>query len=84
MPTSKPRLQVVLDTDQADRVKALATERGLSVSAMCSQLISAALKLDKFQQLDSVKADIIKEAVDGNVGLEHKMMKLLEIIEQIK
>ena len=84
MPTSKPRLQVVLDTDQADRVKALATERGLSVSAMCSQLISAALKLDQFQQLDSVKSDIIKEAVEGHVNLEAKMMKLLEIIEQIK
>ena len=84
MPTSKPRLQVVLDTDQADRVKALASERGLSVSAMCSQLISAALKLDHFQQLDSVKSDILKEAVKGNVDLEFKMMKLLEIIEQIK
>ena len=84
MPTNKPRLQVVLDTDQADQVKALATERGLSVSAMCSQLISAALKLDKFQQLDSVKSDIIKGAVDGHVDIEHKLMKLMEIIEQIK
>ena len=84
MPTSKPRLQVVLDTDQADRVKALATERGLSVSAMCSQLIAAALKLDQFQQLDSVKSDIIKEAIDGNVDLEGKLMKLLEVIEKIK
>ena len=84
MPTNKPRLQVVLDTDQADQIKALATERGLSVSAMCSQLISAALKLDKFQQLDSVKSDIIKGAVDGHVDIEHKLMKLMEIIEQIK
>ena len=84
MPTNKPRLQVVLDTDQADRVKALAAERGLSVSAMCSQLIAAALKLDQFQQLDSVKSDIIKEAIDGNVDLEGKLMKLLEVIEKIK
>ena len=84
MPTSKPRLQVVLDTDQADRVKALATERGLSVSAMCSQLIAAALELDRFQQLGKVKSDILKEAVDGNLNLELKMMKLLEVIEKLK
>ena len=84
MPTNKPRLQVVLDTDQADRVKALASERGLSVSAMCSQLIAAALKLDKFRPLDGVKSDIIKEAVDGHVDIEDKLLKLMEIIDQIK
>ena len=84
MPTSKPRLQVVLDTDQADRVKALATERGISVSAMCSQLINAALRLDQFQSLEQLRGQYVEAAIEGADLNDWKLVKLLEAIDSIE
>ena len=49
MPTKKARLQIILADEATEQVKALAEERGLSVSAMCSQLIHAALRDPEFQ-----------------------------------
>ena len=49
MPTSKARLQLILRDSVAERVKTLAHDRGLSVSAMLSELVYAALALPDFQ-----------------------------------
>ena len=68
MPTHKARLQVVLADEPASRVKALAKERGISVSAMCSQLIHAALERPEFQpkpDLSQLKGDAVKAAIEG-------------------
>ena len=71
MPTQKARLQVVLADEPAARVKTLAEERGLSVSAMCSQLIHAALKLAEFQpspDLTQIKGEAVRAAIEGGIG----------------
>ena len=86
MPTSKPRLQVILQDHATERVKALAEERGLSVSAMCSQLIHAALKLKEFQakpDLSSVKAEMVKAAIQGGDISDFKLAALLELVEDL-
>ena len=86
MPTSKPRLQVILPDPASERVKALAEERGLSVSAMCSQLIHAALELKEYQpkpDLTSVKAEMVKAAIAGGDISDFKIAALLELVEDI-
>ena len=84
MPTSKPRLQVILGDVQTDRVKRLAEERGLSVSAMCSQLINAALRLDQFQSLDQVRGQYVEAAIEGGDINDFKLQALLRAIDEIK
>ena len=86
MPTSKPRLQVILPDGAGERVKALAEERGLSVSAMCSQLIHAALDLPQFQpkpDLSHLKAEAIKTAIEGGDISDFKIAALLELVEDL-
>ena len=87
MPTSKPRLQVILPDTASEKVKALAEERGLSVSAMCSQLIHAALQLKEFQvkpDLNVYHDRIVKTAIAGHDIADMKLATLLEIVEQYK
>ena len=86
MPTSRPRLQVVLAEAPAAKVKALAEERGLSVSAMCSQLIHAALDLPQFQSkpdLSQIKAEAVKTAIKGGNLNDFKIAALLELAEDL-
>ena len=86
MPTSKPRLQVILSDPTAERVKVLAEERGLSVSAMCSQLIHAALERPEFQpkpDLSQIKGAAVKAAIQGgNIG-DFKIAALLSLVEDL-
>ena len=84
MPTNKPRLQVILGDVQAERVKVLAEERGLSVSAMCSQLINAALRLDQFQSLEQVRGQYVEAAIEGSDLNDHKLQALLRAIDEIQ
>ena len=84
MPTNKPRLQVILGDAQTERVKELAEERGLSVSAMCSQLIHAALLLDQFQSLKAVKGKYVETAIEGGDIRDWKLVKLLELIDSVE
>ena len=86
MPTSKARLQVVLSDEPAAKIKALADERGLSVSAMISQLVHAALQLQEFQpkpDLTSLKAEMVKAAIAGGDISDHKIAALLELVEDL-
>ena len=86
MPTHKARLQVVLGNEPTSKVKALAEERGLSVSAMCSQLIHAALNLPQFQRspdLSQVKSEAVKAAVKGSNISDFKIAALLELVEDL-
>ena len=86
MPTKKARLQVVLNDDAADRVKALCQERGLSVSAMCSQLIHAALDLPQYQpklDLSELKGQAVKAAMEGGNISDFKIAALLSLVEDL-
>ena len=86
MPTQKARLQVVLGDEPASRVKALAKERGISVSAMCSQLIHAALEKPEFQpkpDLSQLKAELVKCAIEGGDISELKIATLLDVVTSI-
>ena len=86
MPTSKPRLQVILSDPTAERVKVLADERGLSVSAMCSQLIHAALERPEFQpkpDLSQIKGDAVKAAIQGGNINDFKIAALLSLVEDL-
>ena len=86
MPTRKARLQVVLAEEPAERVKALAKERGLSVSAMCSQLIHAALDKPEFQpkpDLTQVKGNAVKAAMEGANISDFKIRALLSLVEDL-
>ena len=86
MPTNKARLQIILADEATDRVKALAEERGLSVSAMCSQLIHAALRLSEYQQapdLSQVKRLAVETAMQGGEISSFKAQKLIELIETL-
>ena len=87
MPTNKQRLQIVVSDDTQDRVQALANERGLSVSAMGSVLIHAALALKEFQpkpDLSQVKKDAVLAAIEGGDIADYKIRKLLELVEHFK
>ena len=86
MPTHKARLQVVLAEEPAGRIKALAKERGISVSAMCSQLIHAALQLKEFQakpDLSQVKGEAVKAAIEGSNLNDFKIAALLSLVEDL-
>ena len=87
MPTRKARLQVVLNDEAAERVKALCEERGLSVSAMCSQLIHAALKLPEFREkpdLSQLKAEMVKCAIQGGDIADLKIAQLLDVVTALE
>ena len=87
MPTKKARLQVVLNDDAADRVKTLSEERGLSVSAMCSQLIHAALKLPEFREkpdLSQLKAEMVRCAIQGGDIADIKIAHILDAVTAIQ
>lgn len=86
MPTKKARLQVILADDANEHVKALAEERGLSVSAMCSQLIHAALRDPEFRlkpDLSHVKGEAVKAAIDGANISDSKIVALLSLVEDL-
>ena len=86
MPTSKARLQVILSDPTAERVKVLAEERGLSVSAMCSQLIHAALERPEFQpkpDLTQIKSEAVKAAIQGGNINDFKIAALLSLVEDL-
>ena len=86
MPTQKARLQVVLADEPASRVKALAKERGLSVSAMCSHLIHAALDRPEFQpkpDLTQLKGEAVKAAIEGGNISDFKIAALLSLVEDL-
>ena len=86
MPTKKARLQVVLKDEATAQVKALAEDRGLSVSAMCSELIHKALSLPDFRlkpDLSYLKDLTIKTAIGGGDIHDKKIQKLLALVEQL-
>ena len=86
MPTSRQRLQVILSDEPAAQIKALAEARGLSVSAMCSMLIHAALDLPQFQpkpDLSRIKAEAVRTAIEGGDLNDFKIAALLEIAEEL-
>lgn len=86
MPTSKTRLQVILGDQATDTVKRLAEERGLSVSAMLSQLVHAALNLKEFRvkpDLGSYKDQMVKNALAGADIGHVKLAALLELVETL-
>ena len=86
MPTKKARLQIILADDATDHVKALAEERGLSVSAMCSQLIHAALRNPEFKlkpDLSKFKGEAVEAAIKGADISHFKAQALIELIEKL-
>ena len=86
MPTKKARLQIILADNATEQVKALAAERGLSVSAMCSQLIHTALRNPEFQlkpDLSKVKGLAVEAAIQGGDINYFKGQALLELVEQL-
>ena len=86
MPTKKARLQIILADDATDHVKALCEERGLSVSAMCSQLIHAALRDPEFQlkpDLSDFKGKTVEAAIQGADLRDQKLQALLELVADL-
>ena len=86
MPTKKARLQVILRDDATEQVKALADERGLSVSAMASQLIHAALQLKEYQKAPDIKqakAAFVTAAIEGGDITSPKALKLLQLLSDL-
>jgi len=87
MPTKKARLQVILPDDATQHIKELADERGLSVSAMCCQLIHSALKLPEFKRasdLSNVKDEAVKCAMEGGDIADFKIKKIIEIVSRLE
>ena len=86
MPTKKARLQVILRDEATEQVKALAEERGLSVSAMLSEMVHTALRLPEFApkpDVSHLKADAVKAAIEGGDIADFKIQKLLALVEQL-
>ena len=86
MPTKKARLQVILRDEATEQVKALAEERGLSVSAMASQLIHAALQLKEYQKapdLKGAKSAFVTAAIEGGDITSPKALKLLQLLSDL-
>ena len=86
MPTKKARLQIILADEATEQVKALAAERGLSVSAMCSQLIHTALRDPEFQlkpDLSKIKGLAVEAAIQGAGINSFRGQALLELVEQL-
>ena len=85
------RLQVLLKDEVSTRVKALADERGLSVSAMCSVLINRSLLLPEFnspeQTAKEIKEKIRNQAVHTALGggdlTDFKIKALLAIVNEL-
>ena len=75
------------DWRQARRwAKALAKERGLSVSAMCSQLIHAALDLPQYQpkpDLSHLEGSAVQAAIEGANISDFKIRALLSLVEDL-
>ena len=87
MPTKKARLQVILADDAVEQVKVLAEDSGLSVSAMCSQLIHAALKLPQFQprpDLQKITNQLVESAIQGADVADFKIAAMMQLISEIK
>ena len=87
MPTKKARLQVILADDAVEQVKVLAEDSGLSVSAMCSQLIHAALKLPQFQakpDLHKITNQLVESAIQGADVADFKIAAMMQLISEIK
>ena len=86
MPTKKARLQVILADEATDQLKKLAEERGLSVSAMTSHLIHAALRLPEFQlkpDLSKFKGQAVETAIlGGDIG-DPKIRALLSLFTEL-
>ena len=86
MPTKKARLQVILRDEAVEQVKALAEQRGLSVSAMCSELIHKALSLSEYApkpDINYLKAEAIRAAMDGGDIGDFKIQALLSLVESL-
>ena len=86
MPTKKARLQIILADEATDHVKALAEQRGLSVSAMCSQLIHAALRDPEFKlkpDLSVFRGKTVEAAIQGADLRDQKLQALLELVEDL-
>ena len=86
MPTKKARLQVILPDAATEHVKELAEERGISVSAMTSQLIHAALQLKEYRRkpdLAAIKGEAVKTAIEGGDISDHKLEALLRLVAQL-
>ena len=86
MPTKKARLQIILADDATEHVKALAEERGLSVSAMCSQLIHVALRDPEFRlkpDLVKFKGQAIDAAIQGGDIADPKIRALLALVQDL-
>ena len=86
MPTKKARLQIILADEATEHVKALAEERGLSVSAMCSQLIHTALRDPEFRlkpDLSKFKGEAVEAAIKGADISHFKAQALIELIEKL-
>ena len=86
MPTKKARLQVILRDEATEQVKTLAEERGLSVSAMLSELVHTALTLPQYKHKPDVrqlKAEAIKAAMEGGEITDFKIKALLSLVEHL-
>ena len=86
MPTKKARLQIILADEATEHVKALAEERGLSVSAMCSQLIHAALRDPEFKlkpDLAKYKGKAVEAAIQGVDLRDQKLQALLALVTDL-
>ena len=86
MATKRDRLQVLLSEDATERVKSLAKERGLSISAMLSLLVHAALKLPEFKDsdLESINDKFVKAAIEGGDIGDFKIAALLALANELK
>ena len=86
MPTKKARLQVILKDEAMEQVKALAEQRGLSVSAMSSELIHKALQLPEYAtkpDLTDLKAEVVKAAIAGGDIGDFKIKAILSLVESL-
>ena len=86
MPTKKARLQIILADEATEHVKALAEQRGLSVSAMCSHLIHAALRDPEFRlkpDLTKFKGETIEAAIQGVDLRDQKLQALLSLVTEL-
>ena len=83
---AKERVQVLLKPDVIEPVRQLATERGVSMSAMLSELVHAALLLPQFQPrppIEQVKAEAVRTAIKGGDISDLKVKALLELVEHL-
>ena len=89
MSNVKQRVQALLSNETVARIKALAEDRGLSTSAMTSQLIHIALDLDQFRppvtrdELAKVKGEAVQAAIMGGDIHDHKMQALIKLIDEM-